>query len=169
MSRAVANIDVGALYAQHVDWLRAWLDRRTRCPERSADLAQDTYCRLIERSGDIAIGSPRSYLATLARRLLIDDVRRREVERAILDAFALHGAADEQASPDRIAEATQLLDRLAQMLDRLPTQVCEAFLLRRLEGLSQSEVADRLGISVSTVKRHIAQAYLCCLTIAYAD
>jgi RNA polymerase sigma-70 factor (ECF subfamily) len=44
-----------------------------------------------------------------------------------------------------------------------------AFLLRRMEGLEQKDIAIRLGISLSTVKRHIALAYARCYAIAYAD
>lgn len=169
MPRAHAAIDVGSLYDQHVDWLRAWLRRRTECPHRAADLAQDTFCRLIEKSPEPRIETPRTFLATIARRLLVDDVRRRDVERAILDAQALHGANGEEITPERIVEAAQFLDMILRVLERLPVQARETFLLRRIEGLGQSDIAERLGISISTVKRHIAAAYSACVILAYAD
>ncbi|GFE75462.1 sigma-70 family RNA polymerase sigma factor [Novosphingobium sp. TCA1] len=169
MPGAIAAIDVGSLYDQHVDWLRAWLHRRTRCPHRAADLAQDTYCRLIEKSAELRIETPRTFLATVARRLLVDDIRRRDVERAILDAQALHAANGEEITPERIVEAAQFLDTVLRVLDSLPEQARETFLLRRIEGLAQSDIAERLGISISTVKRHIAAAYAACVTVAYAD
>ena len=113
--------------------------------------------------------APRTYLATVARRLLIDDVRRRDVERAVLHASEVRSAGVDDISPDRIAEAAQLLHAVLRLLDTLPKEARSAFLLRRMEGLEQKDIAIRLGISLSTVKRHIALAYARCYAIAYAD
>ncbi len=166
---ALSTVDVGSLYTQHIGWLRNWLCRRTRCPQRAEDLAQDTYFRLVERPWSVSPETPRTYLATIARRLLIDDVRRRDIERAILDACAPKDGGIDTVSPERIVEAAQLLHGVIQLLEALPEQTRQAFLMRRVDGLSQGEVADRLGISPSTVKRHIAAAYAQCLVLAYAD
>lgn len=164
-----AQREIGSLYESHADWLRAWLRRRTRCSHRAADLTQDTFRRLLERPHPAPLDSPRSYLATVARRLLIDDIRTREVERAILDACASAQPRADDITPERIAEATQLLNAVLRLLDKLPQETRSAFMLRRLEGLEQKEIAARLSISLSTVKRHIALAYARCYAIAYAD
>jgi RNA polymerase sigma-19 factor, ECF subfamily len=156
------------LYREHHSWLHGWIRRKLGCTHRAADLAQDTFCRLLEHGGRVELRSPRSYLATVARRLLIDDSRRRDIERAYLECCAeLHGDAD-GLTPERIAEAAQLLDGILRVLLLLPAGVREAFLLRRCEGLSHDEVAARMGVSVRTVKRHIAAAYLRCYELAHS-
>lgn len=166
---AAATIEVTALYASHSDWLREWLRGHTRCPHRAADLTQDTFHRLLEKADLPTLVAPRNYLAKVARRLLIDDVRRFNVERVVLDALAVRDADQEMITPERIAEAIQLLDAVRQVLDALPAQAREAFRLRRIEGLEQSAIADRLGVSLSTVKRLVAFANAQCLALLYAE
>lgn len=168
MAEAATTIDVGGLYADHGHWLRGWLRGRTRCGDRAADLTQDTFCRLLEISSTDAPRDPRAYLATIARRLLIDDIRRRDVERAYLDARAREDLVD-NLTPERIAEATALLASVLRLLSSLPDKVRHAFLLRRLDGLTHGQIAQALRISERTVKRHIAQAYAHVYVLAYPD
>ncbi len=167
MADGVIAGDWGGLYAAHGPWLRDWLRRRTRCPERAADLAQDTFCRVLERDAGALPLDPRPFLATVARRLLVDDIRGREVERAYLEACALHQAGTDLLTPERVAGAVRLLAAVQRILAGLPAMTREAFLLRRLDGLSHAEVAARLGVSDRTVKRHIAAAYAHCYAIAF--
>lgn len=87
----------------------------------------------------------------------------------MLDACAAAQPGADGITPERIAEATQLLHAVLQLLDTLPQETRSAFVLRRIEGLEQKDIADRLRISLSTVKRHIALAYARCYAIAYAD
>lgn len=169
MSRAATVLDIAQVYVDHGAWLRNWLKARTRCSERAADLAQDTFCRLIEKGAPAPLRDARNYLAVVARRLLIDDIRRQDIERAYLCAqAAIEGQAD-HFTPDRIVEAVALLDGLVRLLGALSGEVREAFLLRRVDGLTHIEIAERLGISDRTVKRHIARAYAVCYDFAYPD
>lgn len=167
MNAIAAQREIAFLYEAHAEWLRGWLYQHTRCSHRAADLTQDAFCRLLERPLLAPPDTPRSYLATVARRLLIDDVRRREVERAIIDALATRQLDIDNITPERIADAVRLLGAIMGLLDTLPAQTREAFLLRRFDGLEQKEIAARLGISLSSVKRHIALAYARCYSIAY--
>lgn len=169
MNAIAARREIGSLYESHADWLHDWLRRRTRCSQRAADLTQDTFCRLLERPQASPLDTPRSYLVTVARRLLIDDIRTREVERAVLDACTSAQSGSNDITPERVTEANQFLQAVLRLLDTLPEETRSAFMLRRLEGLEQKEIAARLGISLSTVKRHIALAYARCYAIAYAD
>lgn len=168
MHGTAVSFDVGTLYALHGGWLHDWLHARTRCPQWAADLTQDTFCRLIERGGE-APADARNYLATVARRLLIDQVRRRDVERAYLDSSMLLAETADVITPERIAEAVELLQGIVQLLDAMPAQTRTAYLMRRLDGLSHGEIAAALGISERTVKRRIAEAYACCYAHAYPD
>ncbi len=165
MGGGAATIDIGGLYADHGQWLRQWLGRRTRCPQRASDLAHDAFCRLLERPA-VEPRDPRRYLATVARRLLVDDIRRRELERASLDA-----GFDEvdTLTPERIVEAAQLFEGVMRLLSGLPEEARRAFLMRRLDGLGHDDIAAELGVSVRTVKRRIAEAYAHCYAFVYSD
>lgn len=150
--------DVAGLYAEHANWLGAWLNRRTNCADRAADLTQDTFCRLLEKMPELIPASPRAYLVTVARRLLIDDIRRRGVERAVHEACAARDAERQDITPERILEAIDFLDAIMRALEAMPAPVRRSFLLRRVEGLSHSEISALTGCSSRTVRRHIVEA-----------
>ncbi|RYG33754.1 MAG: sigma-70 family RNA polymerase sigma factor [Burkholderiales bacterium] len=164
-----AAFDLGEAYRTHSDWLQAWLRRRTKCSQKAADLTQDTFCRLLERKPVEAPQNTRAFLAVVARRLLIDDVRRRDVEQLYLREIASTNVAIDELTPERIVAATMELVALLEILSALPQAAKQAFLLSSLDGLTHLEIAERLGISDRTVKRHIARAYACCYAVAYGD
>lgn len=159
----MAGID--RLYASHWQWLRDWLSHQTRCRGRAEDLAQDTFCRLLERTPGEPLRDARGYLAKVARRLLIDDARRRKVEQAITAALAEEDVVN-AITPERIVIAAQMLETLMRVLDGLSPPARETFLLRRIEGLEQHEIAARLGISISSVRRYTAQGFAQCHAVA---
>ncbi len=156
------------LYRDHSLWLRGWIHRRLGCRHQAADLAQATFCRLLENGSTPLPRSPRSFLATVARRLLVDDLRHRDVEREYAACHAtLHGDTD-PLTPERIAEASELLRGILELLGTLPVDVRRAFVLRRIDGLAHEEIASELGISARTVKRHVARAYLHFYSLAFS-
>ncbi len=67
-----------------------------------------------------------------------------------------------QADPSEILEHQQRIQRLSEALETLPPRRREAFLLYRFDGLSQSEIAERMEISISMVEKHIAAALVHC-------
>lgn len=169
MVAAAAAKDIDALYTAHSAWLRGWLGQRTRCSDRAADLAQDTFCKLIETRPAEAPRDPRPYLATIARRLLIDDVRRAKVERAFLDSYEALGDGDAAPSPERIVSAVEELMVVVRALETLPERVRRGYLLARIEGLGHAEIAQRLGVSKSMVKQYVAKGYARCYAAAYGS
>ncbi len=167
MTAGVAAIDVERLYESHAAWLRGWLRRYTRCSERAADLAQDTFCRLMESRAIGAPLNPRPYLATVARRLMIDQRRRIDVERTFLEAHAALMAGVAEPCSERIAAAIDELSIVLRELEKLSRRARQAFLLARLDGLPHAEIATKLGVSKSMVKQYVAKGYACCYAAAY--
>lgn len=156
-----------ALYRSHGEWLRSWLTARSRCSIQANDIAQETFCRLAAQPEVRLHSYPRRYLATVARRLLIDDVRRRATERSVLEAFALHMGDAVEIGPDRLAEAVQQLSAVVSLLAELPEKPRRAFLLSRVDGLSYREIATELGVSTSMVKQYVARAFAHCYAVAH--
>lgn len=153
---------IHTLYSDHSRWLREWLRRQLGCAEQAADLAHDTFLRVLDRERQ-QIDSPRAYLRTIAGGLLVDHFRRRSLERAYLETLALLPEPETITLEEReiILEA---LYRIDAMLDRLPSAVRTVFLLSQLDGLTYEQIAQRLGISVRTVKRHMQQGFARCLS-----
>ncbi|CAN5386654.1 sigma-70 family RNA polymerase sigma factor [soil metagenome] len=157
MSSPSATASTDALYREHRDWLQGWLRRRLGDGHTAADLTQDTFVRVITGGQVQAIHEPRAYLTTLAQRVLYNFWRRRELERAWLDALAVQ--PEELApSPETYALVREAVETLDRWLDGLPPKVREAFLLRRLECLAHGDIATRMGVSITSVERYIKQA-----------
>ncbi|MDH2432725.1 sigma-70 family RNA polymerase sigma factor [Pokkaliibacter sp. MBI-7] len=155
-SRSTASL-FHHFYSDHHRWLLGWLGRRLGCREQAADLAQDTFVKVLTGSEVSQIAEPRAFLTTIARRVLSNHYRRQQVERAYLEALAV--MADEvSVSLEEQAEMLETLLEIDRLLDGLPPQVQQTFLLVQLDGLSYACVAEQLGISVATVKRYLVRA-----------
>lgn len=160
--------DVAALYGDHHPWLLGWLRRKLGGADHAADLAQDTFVRVLSahaRQRELALREPRAYLTTIARNLLITHVQRQSLERAWLDAMALL-PEPLAPSPEQRLLILEALQRIDAMLDGLPARTREAFLLAQLDGLTYAQVAARLGVAERTVKRYMAQAFEQCILLA---
>ena len=152
---------VESLYHDHHSWLTGWLRRRLGCPDSAADLAQDTFIRVLSARDPAVIIEPRAFLTTLAKRVLFNHYRRQDLERAYLDTLA---QMPEMVAPSEEDKAIilQTLIELDQLLDGLPRLVKRAFLLAQVYGLTYPQIAAELSISVATVKRHLHKAALRC-------
>ncbi len=152
---------VEVLYVDHHSWLTGWLRRKLGCPQSAADLAQDTFMRLLTARETPTLTEPRAFLTTVAKRVLFNHYRRQDLERAYLQALADLPEAVAPSEEER-AIILQTLVELDQLLDGLPSPVKRAFLLAQLDGLSYAQIGAQLGISIATVKRHLNKAALRC-------
>lgn len=156
---------MGSLYARHHGWLHAWLRHKLGCPEHAADLAHDTFLRLLDRPRRVdEARNPAGYLRTIARGLLIDHLRRRDIERAWLEALAAQPEAL-VPSPEHQALVLETLVQLDAMLHRLPDKPRRAFLLAQLHEWPHRDIAQALGVSERMVRKYVAQALLHCLRL----
>lgn len=155
---------ISNLYCEHHGWLFGWLRRKLGCAHNAADLAQDTFARILNARESVAsLREPRAFLSTTARRLIIDQVRRKHIENAYLQELALTAEALEgYQSPEHILSTLEALEHIAFMLEGLLDNVRQAFVLYYLDGLTQSEIARQLGLSDRTVRKYLIQALLHC-------
>lgn len=161
LQSAASSID--RLYAEHHGWLRGWLRRRLDNHGDAADLAQDTFVRVLRARSSGEIREPRQYLVTIARGLVVDLFRRRAIERQYLDLLA--ALPEPQApSPETRALVIETLMELDAMLSGLGPRVRQTFLLSQCDGLTYPEIAEKLGISLRSVNNYMARAMEhCCL------
>jgi RNA polymerase sigma-70 factor (ECF subfamily) len=150
------------LYSHHHSWLLGWLRRRLGDACVAADLAHDTFVRVLARRALLEFEEPKAYLATIARGLLVDHWRRQDIERAWLDTLA---AMPEPVapSPEERSLLLEALCRIDALLDQLRPKVRETFLLSQIDGLTYREIGERLGVGERMVKKYLAQAMLHCL------
>lgn len=147
---------------QYYHSLVRYLSSRQRDPHWVADIVHDTYVRILEAVREQAIKYPQAYLYKTASNIAIDAFRRNTRRRfeplesaeneAALRHDLLHDALYQQ-------QRVKLVERA---LGELPAPCRRAFLLRKLEGLSHQEIAERMGISKDMVEKHIVNALKYC-------
>ena len=153
---------VNALYHDHHAWLLGWLRRRLHHGDQAADLVQDIFVQVLGRPEQInGLRQPRAWLSSVAKGLMIDRLRRQKIEANYLQALA-QLPEPEAPSPERQLILLQTLMQIDALLDGLSGNVRTAFLLSRLEGLTYQAIALRLGVSLSSVEKYMAQALRHC-------
>lgn len=158
-----ASQDVGKLYVEHSSWLTGWIRHRLGSHDLAADIAQDTFVRLLKKPKNFStISEARAFLSTVAKGLFIDHWRRKQVEQAWLESMA-HREEEFEPSAEHSAAMIELLCELDAMIAKLPKKVANTLILSQLHGLTYREIAERLSVSERMVKRYMAQAMLQCL------
>ncbi|AIR70465.1 sigma-70 family RNA polymerase sigma factor [Dickeya fangzhongdai] len=142
-------------------WLIARLRRRIAYGCEAEDVASEAFVRLASLPNLDSVKEPRAMLTTLAKRVLYESWRKRDLEKAYLAALEqkpafYHPSPEEQ---EMLMEALLAID-LA--LDGLSVKARQAFLFSQLDGLTYADIAGKLGVSVSMVRKYIAQALTNC-------
>ena len=157
-----ASLTLASLYGAHHGWLKGWLTRRLQSAFDADDIAQDTFLRVMGVDTLVTIRDPRSFLCTVAKRVMVDLFRRNALENAYLEMLALM-PENLAPSPEERESQLETLQLLDSMLDGLSGKTRDAFLLSQLDGLTYSEIALKLAVSVSSVKKYVAKAVEHCL------
>lgn len=147
------------LYLEHLCVVRGYLRARLQCVDTAADLAHETFVRLLARHAQDELRNPRALLLTIARNLAVDHFRS-QGRASLCSLDEIGELACEQPGPERMAAVRQELGCLLTAIDGLPPRCREVFIEVRFEGASQAEAAARFGISRNAVEKHLARALL---------
>jgi len=145
----------------HEPALRGWLSRGALPGIDADDVIQEAYSILAELETVDGIRHPRAYLFQVARSVITRHVRRARIVpiHSVEDLERLD-PLDEEASPEQRTIDRDELRHLARAIAAMPLKTREAFVLRRVKGLPQREVAARMRISENTVETHISRGVL---------
>jgi RNA polymerase sigma-70 factor (ECF subfamily) len=150
---------VEKLFTEHRRALQAYIYRRIRTKSDAPDLAQEVYVRMLRVSDTEAIRNPQLYLYTVASNLVKEHavLERRQAGRLDLDETSVQQRPGELPPLDSQLEGSQMVERLGLALEHLPTRWRTALILQYRYGLTYHEIADRLGVSSTMVKKYLAQ------------
>jgi len=142
----------------HQAALTRYLKRVCKSPDEVLDLRQEAYIRVCESARKEQPRTPRTFLFTTARNLVIDKVRRERVVSIhyTQDGPSLDLSVDE-LTPERRLLARQELQQLTRAFDALPAKTRSVIWLRRIAGLSQREAAASLGIDESALEGRMSR------------
>lgn len=161
------------MFTRHYRELLHFLGRSVQDRHTAADLAQESYARVLaaQKSGE-DIADPRALLFRTARNLLIDRHRHHQVRRAAHGEAVQDGEDDDDAlallaapaafEPEVAVASQQSVHALLATIGALPVRCRQAFMLHKFEGLSHAEVAERMGITVKMVEKHIKLGLQAC-------
>ena len=164
MSIVQQNFD--GIYLDNRSWLASWLCKKVGCAELAADISQDTFIRLLTNKNNARAieNKPRALLTHIAKGLVIDHWRRKDIEQAYLSAIS-HAAEHEVVGPEHKHIVIETLMRLDKALSQLPTLTRKIFLLAQLDGYKYKDIAQQFDIAEITVKRHMKKAFIACLML----
>lgn len=156
-NRAIAFAALETWFAEqlqpHEVPLRRWLEKRFPSVGDRDDLVQESFVRTLRSHAVNPIANVRGFLFLTARNLALNCLRRRRHERPLgLEEIDPNGVLDESADTPETVARRQEIDLLHQALQSLPERCRQVFVLRRIHGLPQREIAARLGISEKTVE-----------------
>jgi RNA polymerase sigma factor (sigma-70 family) len=150
--------DFSALYRSTLAPLRRYLTRLLGNPGEAQDVAHDAYMRVYPSLTNHSARRPEALLYTAARRLAINRLKRRSISPLARDAFIPEMAASSEPGVEQQVIARQELEILEEGISQLPEGCRLVLLLCKIEQLSHREIAERLGIAVSTVEKQHARA-----------
>jgi len=142
----------------HEGLLLRYLTRVWRNSAEVFDLRQDIYVRVYESARSALPTTPKAFLFATARNLMTDRIRHSRV--VFIDStpdFDVLDVLIDEVSPERRLSARQELRMLARAFDSLSEKCRNVVWLRRVEGLSQRETAQRLGLHEGAVESQLAR------------
>lgn len=138
--------------------LRSYFSKRVEHTADIDDLLQELLSRLWSAKSSRTIENPDGYIFQAAANLLNERYRKAGTKSATLADYAFYQTTSEEITPERILQGKDELRLLEQALAELPPRTRSVFLLHRFEGFKYREIAERMGVSVSAVEKHIASA-----------
>lgn len=153
------------VYLKNEGAIKRFLRRYIKSRDAIEDLAQETVLRAFAAESERFIESPKAFLFTVARNLALNEIARKST--AAIESIGDFEDSDvledtNQAAVDDVVDGGERVRQLARAIAALPPQCAKVFILRKIQGLSQKEIASRLNISVRTVEAHVAHGLVRC-------
>jgi RNA polymerase sigma-70 factor (ECF subfamily) len=145
----------------HEPAVRAWLSRKRIHGLDVDDIIQEMYAKIVSLDSLEAIRFPKRYAFQTANSIIVDHIRRARVVSIVAAGTLEHlDLPAPDATPEQYLTFQEEIKEIAEALSKLPKPCREALILRRVEGLSQRETANKLGISEHTVEKYMARGTL---------
>lgn len=127
------------------------------------EVSQETFLKAYVAERDKAIDQPKPFLFRIAKNIAISRLRQssRRPTEFIEEAVSIDALANEWSAEDEVM-AQQSLEIHCEAVAKLTPQVRQVYLMRKMYGMSHKEIAQHLGISRSTVEKHLIKGVRMC-------
>ncbi|KIU49727.1 MULTISPECIES: sigma-70 family RNA polymerase sigma factor [Pseudomonas] len=140
-------------FLDHYHELIGTWTRKLRSRQQAEDLAHDAFVRVLENPA-LPVEQPRAYLHQTARNIAVDGYRR-EDRRQALEQEGLDLSPTPGDDPEAYVHALELADSVERALAELPLNCRKVFIWQKLEGLTQAEIAERMGLTKNMVEKYM--------------
>ncbi|QXI37653.1 sigma-70 family RNA polymerase sigma factor [Pseudomonas xantholysinigenes] len=139
-------------FLDHYHELIGTWTRKLRSRQQAEDLTHDAFVRVLENPRE-QVEQPRAYLHQTARNIAVDGYRREDRRQALeQQVFSEDAGAHD---PEAYVHALELADRVERALAELPLNCRRVFIWQKLEGLTQAEIAERMGLTKNMVEKYM--------------
>ena len=157
-----ASDGVAGAYLNYRMQLMKFASRFFRRPEDIEDVVQEAFVKSLEAERhDTTIRAARSYLFRVIRNLALNELTRGD-DRLTEALEEYDPAFADRVDIERLVESSERFELFCRAVGRLPDVCRRVFVLRRVYGFSQREIAEHLGISIKTVEAHLAKGIVRC-------
>jgi len=132
--------------------------RQTYCKHSAYDILHDALIRFALTKNPNREQQPHAYLRTITQNLMLEKYRQESYSKNYQNS--LNEEELSTPSPEHLADLRQRLMLLNQIIEDLPARCREVFILFRLDGIKQNQIAEQLNISLNMVERHLIRALL---------
>lgn len=152
------------LFRQNGRPLVRFLSAKLRDPQQADEIAQEAYLRMQNLHEPEQLDNARAFLFQVAANMATDQLRRQQLHQRYIQSQLEKNMADSdlrpdiEHGPDEQLIAQQKVAQINTALDCMKAKPKQAFLLHRRTGLSYSEIAEEMGVSVSSVEKYILAA-----------
>ncbi len=155
--------NVSRAFLENTDFLKNFLKRFLTRAEDIEDLAQEAYLRAYRAEQERGVDQPKAYLFRVAKHLALNELNRKSAQMTdyIEDRLAAIPLDGKDNLEDEV-EAEQTVSVYYEAVAALPKRCRRVFLLRKVNGMRQQEIADQLGITLSAVEKHLSNGAKSC-------
>lgn len=157
------NAFFSTVYARYKSELQNYVCRNwQKSQDEALDLIHDAYIRLMSVADPEKITEVRGFLYKTLKNILLDTVRRQGVMGEHQDEFVGLTSAENSLSPELHVVAMQQIDMVRNVVEKMPSKMRRAFILRKYHHLSYDDISEDMGLSKDAVKKHVYRALEAC-------
>jgi RNA polymerase sigma factor (sigma-70 family) len=151
--------ELEAAYADNRDRLLHYLIRQLKCRQTAEDILQDVFLAIPKVRSIRPLANPRAFLFRIAGNLAINRSKQESRRRELRDAnAAILWTAVDEVTPERHLLGAEALAQIEAVIARMPIRTRQILSWRRIDGLTNREIAVRLKISQTAVEKHMRNA-----------
>lgn len=153
---------ISTTYSKNKSSLSRFLRRFLDSSEDIEDTLHETFLKAYQAEQSVSIRSPRAFLFRTAKNLALNQLESKRARRtdSVANIEELRVSIDHEKGLELRAIMEEQLELALQAVANLPPRIREVYVLKKIHGLKQKEIAAQLGIAESTVEKHIAKGLM---------